>query len=61
MYRASRPPMLCAIILTLFPFALAAISWPSFAARSSMEPEAGTEAVMTSMPFARIASVMPRQ
>lgn len=33
----------------------------SFAARSSIDAEAGTEAVITSIPLALRASVMPRQ
>ena len=61
MYRASRPPILCAMIFTLFPLAFAAISCPSLRARSSTDPEGGTEAMMTSIPFCRSASVIPRQ
>lgn len=50
-----------AIIFTLFPAAFCAISFPSFAARCSIEADAGTEAVMTSIPFIANASVMPLQ
>jgi hypothetical protein len=50
-----------AIIFTSFPLAFAEILWMSFSARASTDPEAGTAATMTSMPFAFNASVMPLQ
>lgn len=53
--------MLCAMIFTLFPFALACISSLNFWARASMDPDGGTVAVMTSMPFAASASRIPLQ
>lgn len=49
------------MILTLLPPALLSMSVLSFAALSSIEAEAGTEAVMISIPFAPRASVIPRQ
>lgn len=50
-----------AMILTLLPPALLSIALLNFAALSSMEADAGTEAVMTSIPLAVRASVIPRQ
>ena len=61
MYRASSPPMLCATMLTLLPWAFFSMSWLSFAARSSIEADGGTEVAITSMLLAWRASVMPRQ
>jgi hypothetical protein len=49
------------MILTDFPLALDAMSRPRTSARSSILAEEGTEAVITSIPFARSASVIPRQ
>ena len=54
-------PVTHAIMLTLLPPALLSIAVLNFAARSSMEADAGTEAVMTSIPLAVRASVIPRQ
>lgn len=50
-----------AIMFTLFPLAFVAMSSPSFAARCSIDANAGTEVVMTSIPLTASASVMPRQ
>ena len=61
MYRASSPPMLCAMMLTLLPWAFFSMSWLSLAARSSMDADGGTEVRITSMSLALRASVMPRQ
>jgi hypothetical protein len=50
-----------AIIFTSFPFAFAEIFCMSFSALASIDPEAGTAATITSMPFAFNASVIPLQ
>lgn len=50
-----------AMILTSFPFALADIFSANFAARASIDPDGGTAATITSIPFSASASVMPRQ
>lgn len=50
-----------AMILTLLPPAFLSISVLSRAALCSIEAEGGTVAVMTSIPLARRASVIPRQ
>lgn len=50
-----------AMMFTLFPPARLAICTPSAFALSSIEPEGGTDAVITSIPFAANAFVIPRQ
>lgn len=48
-------------MFTLLPPAFSAMVSANLAARASIEPDAGTVAVMTSMPFCASASRMPRQ
>ncbi len=50
-----------AMILTLLPCAFRSILSPSLAALASMDPEGGTDAVITSVPVAASAAVIPRQ
>lgn len=53
--------MTYAMILTLLPPAFFSISMLNFEALCSIDAEAGTDAVMTSIPLALSASVIPRQ
>lgn len=50
-----------AMILTSFPRAPISISRANSSARSSIEPDGGTVAVMTSVPCSSSASLIPRQ
>jgi hypothetical protein len=50
-----------AMMFTLFPFAFASIVSANLAARASIEPDAGTVAVMTSIFLRLSASRIPRQ
>jgi hypothetical protein len=60
---SARPthPMLWAIMFTRFPWAFFAMRSHSLSALASMDPEGGTAATITSIPFSASASVIPLQ